>query len=214
MVYPKKRRHRNTGSVTRSGEKWRAALTLGHYGTKDEAERVLREARASLGLPNSLEEAFRQRIARNDRTACWEWTGPYEAFGYGRFWIKGRGRHYKAHRVAAWLWKGFDLDSEMHVLHHCDNPACVNPDHLYIGTNVENGRDRSVRRRCRVPHPRGQGEANHNAVLTDAIVRDIKARVRSGERQHLLAKKYGISQAHVSRLVRGKSWAHVKEASD
>jgi HNH endonuclease len=67
---------------------------------------------------------------------CWEWTGSRHSKGYGHVWIEWK--HYRVHRLAAWLWLGFDLDSDGLVLHRCDNPPCFNPKHLYIGTNSDN----------------------------------------------------------------------------
>lgn len=78
-------------------------------------------------------ERFVQRAA-----GCWEWTGRKYAFGHGTLQFQGRSR--LAHRLA-WNWKFGEIPEGLCVLHHCDNPGCVNPDHLFLGTRGDNNRD-------------------------------------------------------------------------
>jgi hypothetical protein len=91
--------------------------------------------------PRSIEDRL-QRISENYRitaSGCWEWTGPLSEWGYGQ--IAYNGTVYLLHRFAASLWLGIDLDSDVLVLHSCDNPPCFNPAHLYPGTDADNSRD-------------------------------------------------------------------------
>lgn len=117
---------------------------------------------------------------------CWEWQGSRDIRGYGVM----RGR--KAHRVSWGLHRGAIGDK--HVLHHCDNPPCVNPDHLYLGDDADNTRDKVER-----------GRMNNRLVYDDETVEEIRRLYSSGEwTQKSLAAKFGVSQAHVSRLVNGR----------
>lgn len=97
----------------------------------------------------------------------------------------------------------------MFVLHTCDNPACVNPDHLYLGTNADNMRDKVERGRSRYPVPARQGERHPLAKLTLAQVTAIRAETtgRRGEQKEL-ASAYGVSRATICNILKGKSWSH------
>ena len=79
------------------------------------------------------------RFSLDEKTRCWNWKGSKDKDGYGKLYFHGR--YYRAHRVAAHLWLGFPLHSELWVLHRCDNPSCINPRHLFIGTQFDNARD-------------------------------------------------------------------------
>jgi hypothetical protein len=80
-------------------------------------------------------------------SGCWLWIGGATSAGYGVITIQGEQVY--AHRMSAHQYKGFDLNSPLHVLHKCDNPCCVNPNHLFIGTNRDNQQDRQRKGRSR-----------------------------------------------------------------
>ena len=80
----------------------------------------------------------RRRV--NPETGCWEWQGRRDRWGYGRITVSHWRR--SVHRLAASLFLGFDLASRQHVLHRCDNPGCFRPDHLFLGSHLDNMRDR------------------------------------------------------------------------
>lgn len=82
-------------------------------------------------------------------TGCWEWQGRRDRWGYGRITVSHR--RLSVHRVAASLFLGLELESELHVLHRCDNPGCFRPDHLYLGTNEDNVSDRISKRASSFP---------------------------------------------------------------
>jgi len=132
---------------------------------------------------------------------CWQWTDSLTAKGYGRFSYNGKAE--RAHRVS-WLLHRGPIPDGMLVCHRCDNPGCVNPDHLFLGSAAESTADMDAKgRRVTVPHP---GEQHGYAKLSEQDVRAIRA---SNERQRDIAKRFGITQANVSLIRRRKSWAHV-----
>jgi len=138
-------------------------------------------------------------------TGCFLWTGTTTGGGYGRV-RRGKRTHY-AHRVAYELLVG-PIPDGMHVLHHCDTPPCVNPEHLFLGTDADNiqDMDRKGRRVTR------KGELHPRARLTEDDVRTIRARAAAGETQRPLAREYGVDQATISNIVTRKSWKHVQDS--
>ena len=132
---------------------------------------------------------------------CHIWTGYRDQDGYGRFWLDGKNRG--AHRISYESNIGHVPDG-LCVLHECDNPGCVNPDHLFLGTPADNVRDMASKGR----HGAAHGEQHYNAKLTVEDVRDIR-KLRGKFTQGALAEMYGISQAHVSRIQVGTSWKEV-----
>ena len=88
------------------------------------------------------------------------------------------------------------------MLHTCDNPPCINPAHLWVGTDADNHRDRMLKGRNREQ----RGERNSNVKLTAEQVAEIRERYAAGERQTVLAREFGVKQPQVSRIVRGVAW--------
>lgn len=95
-----------------------------------------------------------------------------------------------------------DIPDGMLVLHECDNPSCVNPGHLKLGTYADNTSDMMNRGRC--PN---LGSGCHLAKLTENDVREIRARIENGESQRPIARDYGIHQGTVSKIARGQTWS-------
>jgi Mor family transcriptional regulator len=101
----------------------------------------------------------------------------------------------------------------MDVLHHCDNPPCVNPEHLFLGTHRDNMLDRVKKGRSKLLAPKG--EQIGTSVLTSDQVRDIRRRYRSGEsRQFELAKEYGVGRSAIYSIVHRVSWRHVEDEKE
>lgn len=147
-------------------------------------------------------DRFWAKVHRPDDDGCWLWTGAVDVFGYGKlFRSKVAPPHfYRAHRLS-WEINVGPIPDGLHALHHCDTPRCVNPRHLYLGTPLENARDRTARGRLSA----APGERNGRAKLTDAQVAEIRARYAAGGiTQIALAHEYGVIQPHISRLVRGE----------
>lgn len=132
--------------------------------------------------------------------ACWPWRMGLDRDGYGHFTAEGR--KYKAHRLAFQLSTGVD-PGELKVCHRCDNPACCNPTHLFLGTQTDNLRDMVTKGRSR------QGSRHHAATVTEADIITIRARRAAGEAGRSLAEAFGLSEASVSDIVHHRTWRHV-----
>jgi hypothetical protein len=137
-------------------------------------------------------------------SGCIEWTGYTNKDGYGQ--LRWRRKWAGAHRVAFEITNG-PIPDGMKVLHSCDNPPCVSPQHLRSGTHADNARDKVERGRCYTGVQR-KGEEAHNARLTEAQVREIK-RLRSVCSVAVLAVMFGVSKATISRAVNGVTWPHL-----
>jgi hypothetical protein len=174
----------------------------------------------------------RQRLDAKTMTdpasGCILWTGTRHGNGYGHINIDGR--MVLVHRVAWSLAHGCPVPDGMLVLHRCDTPSCVNPDHLWIGTQLDNMRDCSDKGRCHEgdkngsrTHPeclaRGdrssarlhpesyRGERNGAAKISDAAADELRRRAQAGENYRLLAAEFGVSRSLVSLIKTGKKRA-------
>lgn len=135
---------------------------------------------------------------------CWYWRGAKHKLGYGLFnSVPGES---KAHR-ASWRLHNGDIPAGMMVLHKCDVRCCVNPDHLYLGTQFDNMRD-CVERGRHVNTPRF-GEANPMSVLTAAMVRQMRVDHAAGASMRSLAKKYNVSEMTAYRAIKRESWKEI-----
>jgi hypothetical protein len=137
-------------------------------------------------------------------TPCIEWTKS-KCRGYGQLTIKGR--HHKAHRLAYVQAHGLQLDDikGMHVRHRCDNPACVNPEHLELGTHADNMRDMAERGRSRPL----KGEQNKASKLTAQQVAEIRSRYIPGDRANgsrALAREYGVGHRGILNVIHQITW--------
>ena len=148
----------------------------------------------------NLVDRFMKKVEKTE--ACWNWTARRTPQGYGRFGVNGVNK--LAHRVSYEMFKAPITDG-LHVLHRCDNPSCVNPDHLWLGTNAENVADKVAKGR----EPSHIGESNNHSKLTAQDVLAIREAASRGANQYRLAEQYEIAQAHVSSIVRRKAWSHL-----
>lgn len=141
---------------------------------------------------------------------CMNWTGCIAKNGYGQIGIgsklDGTERIEYAHRLSASVWLGLDLESELEALHKCDNRRCINPDHLFVGTQADNVEDCYLKGRDR--HPRG--EEHSKSKLTDTVIREIRNSCANGVPQFRLAERYGMSRGQISQIVLRNAWAHVE----
>lgn len=148
-------------------------------------------------------ERFFKYIGRKTPTGCIPWTGATTK-GYG---VIGRGRaglgNIYATRVAYEIAYGTFSD-QLNVCHHCDNPLCVNPSHLFLGTQAENMKDMTVKGR------RAIGDMLPQTRLDEEKVALIKLNIIAGITHPEIANRYGISQSAVSLIALGKRWRHVQ----
>lgn len=162
------------------------------------------EARGGITLPVLLQtEARFKKMLRplHDGSGCIVWTGTTFTTGYGSFRVNGY--PLGSHRVAWALANGVWPSPEMHVCHHCDNPACVNPEHLFIGRAAENMADMVKKGR------QAKGERNPATKVTHSQVVRIRIdHAHYGVTITELATRYGITATAVNYIVTGKNWAH------
>ena len=148
-------------------------------------------------------ERFEMGYTRGRANECWPWEkGTLQ--GYGRLRIGGKVT--KAHRVAYQLHYG-DLDANKIICHRCDNPACVNPAHLWQGTHREN-QDDAFRKR-RKPTVRSIGERNPNSKLTSMDVEMVLYLIFRGYGDGEIAKRFGVTRSTIALIREGKIWHSV-----
>lgn len=138
-----------------------------------------------------------------DPSECWEWLGSKNSRGYGR--VVWNGKNVRAHRVA-WELANGPIPEGKCVLHYCDNPSCVNPHHLWVGSHADNMHD-MVEKGRQVYH---RGESHGMSKLTEQDVREIRFFLDAGYSQKALALMYGVSISTISLIKTGKIWRCVK----
>lgn len=141
-------------------------------------------------------------------TGCWEWQKALGHKGYGLLkWHRpGLPPMTKAHRVSYTVFKGDP--GELCVLHQCDNPRCVNPDHLFLGTKGDNSADMDSKDR-RYRGVMNRGVENSRSKLTEAEVLEIRRLVAGGVTQTDVAPHFGVGRECVSKVVNGRRWGYV-----
>lgn len=149
-------------------------------------------------------------VVRPELGPCWVWTSTLNEHGYGVFCVRTVDHDRKTVRASRHSYeiaRGPILDG-MYVCHRCDNPPCVRPDHLFLGTPADNMMDAAQKGRAVAP-PRRIGNTNVNAKLNETSVKAIRKRFAAGERVALLAKEFQISRQGIHRVVKREVWGHV-----
>lgn len=144
-------------------------------------------------------DRFWASVDRRGERECWEWTG-HTVSGYGVLYIDGKS--WKAHRYSYFLAHG-ECPAGLDVCHSCDNPPCVNPDHLFLGSEADNMRDMREKGRS------ARGERHPDAKLTNEAVTAMRVLRSAGRTVRSLAAEYGVEESVASRAIAGRTWRHI-----
>ncbi len=154
-------------------------------------------------------ERFVEKYITDPVTDCWIWTAGKNNAGYGQFWPDARCSPMYAHRFA-WVLHFGPIPDKLNILHNCDNPSCVNPNHLTMGTQVENMRHMVDTGRYKNTPPLRQGQAHGMHKLSDVDVRIIQrlcnARILN---QSQIAAVFQVTVTQINRIHRRKAWTHI-----
>lgn len=149
-----------------------------------------------------LVQRFHEKFEVDPISGCWLWTASTAGKGYGQIKVPGTRRQVYAHRLSYEIYVG-PIPDGMMVLHRCDNPPCVNPEHLFLGTGAVNLMDMAQKGR----HLYGERNTEHK--LTEIGVHRIFDLAEAGWSQRRIANEMEVGQAHVGRILRGLRWRHV-----
>lgn len=151
----------------------------------------------------SAVDCFWEKVSISTFFECWEWQGGKKGNGYGEIGI-GK-KNIAAHRFSYELHNG-PIPENLHVCHTCDNPSCVNPAHLFLGTPAENHLDKT--RKGRANPPREGGSKYRGRFMTNDVL-SIREHYANGERIIDLANAYGVTPGAIRHIVRRLTWKHV-----
>ena len=155
---------------------------------------------------NPLQQIF-EKVTVPD--GCWEWQGAKSTFGHGR--VKQGGKLLSPHRVVFEAFNGPLAEGEL-VLHRCDNPACVNPQHLFKGSHSDNMKDCVAKGRLssQIDPSFTQGERRKTSKLTDGAVREIRRSAGIVPIKQM-AQQFGVHRSIIQKVIKRQRWAHVSD---
>ncbi len=151
----------------------------------------------------TLGERFWSKVSKTDGDGCWHWAAGLTPKGYGNF-NSGKGRSSRAHRVA-WELANGPVPTGLLVCHRCDNPSCVRPDHLFLGTDADNMSDKAAKGRGTAP-PTWTGADHPRARLTEECVRQLRILAELGIPSTWMAERYGVSRHTAARAAAGRTY--------
>lgn len=163
------------------------------------------------GLSDSDINRFWEKVSIQESDTCWIWLAAKDYDGYGKFVVKGKS--YYAHRVAYMIDVGI-IPNNLCICHTCDNPSCVNPNHLFLGTPADNIHDMDAKGRRKTT--KGQsftsGESNGQAKLTRNDIQTIRSLYDTGEYfQDDLAEMFNVSRSCISKITRLVRWTPIND---
>jgi len=155
--------------------------------------------------PKTLEERFWEKVDKKSDSKCWEWTASLRSDGYGQLHYIQDGRRYclPAHRLS-WSIHFKEVPHGKQVLHRCDNPKCVNPNHLFLGTNEDNRQDMVNKKRHMF------GEKHISAKLKETNILYIRRAYTNGRSLSALAREFDVYPSTIERVVKERTWRHIK----
>jgi len=182
------------GNIQQGGQAQNCMVSFGttHHKGGDDTMKVSLE----------LVERFHEKWVLNKETGCWEWIASLAGRGYGQIKCPGERQNIYAHRLS-WRIHFGEIPEGMYVCHACDNPKCVRPSHLFLGTSEDNHRDMKAKDR----HLRGS--RNAVAKLTEEKVRQIHRLAQQGVSQGSIAKAFKVRQSTIWKILHGLRWEHV-----
>lgn len=168
-------------------------------------------------LPNTLlEAAMNEKVmarfwSKVDKSGdCWNWRSAKDPRGYGYFSAYGRGKSpIRAYRLSKCSEIGREIPKGIDVCHKCDNPSCVRPDHLFLGSHKENMLDAKNKGRLSIKSKGKSGERNNSAKLSEGQAMEIIDRISSGQSLSSIGREFGVHRSTVGLIKKKKKWKHL-----
>jgi hypothetical protein len=154
-----------------------------------------------------ISERFFEKVEKTSN--CWNWMGALSSKGYGYFWLENKME--LAHRISWILIHGY-IPEGFEVMHECDNPKCVNPDHLFLGTHAQNMAD--MKNKNRAGRNWRKGSQCAHAKLDEEQVKKIIHEIKLGRAHINLAHEFGVSRTAITAIATGRNWKHIRDAND
>ena len=155
-----------------------------------------------------LKKSFEKHVIRQN--GCWGWKGSIARGGYPVMSCRPEIGPDRGHR-ASWVIHNGKIPEGLFVCHHCDNPICTNPEHLWLGTQKENNDDKIAKcRENNIPPPHKKGIENGASKLTEEQVIEIKKLLKEGKSTYFIGPFFGVSKTTILRIKKGTHWKHVE----